>query len=586
MQTRMLVAFILPLLYTFFPTSQAAAFDTVKKRKSSKISSEISTGSSALVSVSKLKNSRKVCPTGGAGVSFSRNQSHDCIGDKIPEICQKASSPAKNDEEFEEIFDEIISDESLSWNFDEEPSWDISDWHFKPLMDKSLLNILSTEIPSAIAYFKGKYDFDREWPGSDSTGDVTKFSIDYQALALKIIVNPLRVDSLKTLAEGDLVDLSKPVLNIENGIYHSFLTIALVESYIEPEKVDIILRYKGIVNRPSSDGIVPILYAVRQKRFDLIRKFVDAGADINFTDGILLTPFMEAIYLQKNLFLDFFLSLGLHNPNVVVGDGITALALAATRLSVHKFVDIYVKLTTRGPIVIGHEAFFAALKGIYGKNYAAFNTLITNALHSQTTTRHLISAVLRFIYDAVVSNNVRLIHHLHCLKVPFKLASSRLSFLHIAARSGCIGVVQYFIKSKLFLIDSIEPEEDGLGLTALQLAHQNGHRQLVLELVKMGALVGLSQILQQAIESEDMEIIQNVVKYRSELNLFDLPNGFNLLTWSVAKDKPKFLEFFIRARILFLSRNDPIMNSCYTVPIPEGASAELKTILDYFSMSK
>ena len=477
------------------------------------------------------------------------------------------------------MFNGEVPDESSAWNYDEEASWGVPDRHyfqyFASIANDTLSIIFASGHPAD--FFEGKYDFDQDWSGVSNSVD--ELASKYQALALKNIVKPAHANSLRKLISGGLIDLSKPILNKETGVYHSFLTITFVENNIEPEKFDIILRYcpKELVNKPSSNGIVPLLYAVRQERFDLVQKLVFFGADINFTNGILLTPFMEALKLKQNLTIDYFLTLNAHNPNILVQEDVTALALAGLNLPSQKFNQICDKLTFDCPIPISNSTYLAALKQLYLKNDtandAAFDHLVEKALNFQSA--QMLDAVMHLANYAVISNNVQLVHHLDLLKVPLNTAHGQYYLIHIAAEMGSIDVVQYFIASKIFPVDSMSAE----GLTPIQYANANGHKQTVIELIKLEALVGLARILQDAIEANDIEIIQTLVNYRTGLSLFDLPNGYNLVTWAVTKDKPQILRLLLMGKGIKLTQNDALGNNYYTVQVPKDASKELLKIL-------
>lgn len=516
------------------------------------------------------------------------------IKDNIPEVdtsttasgaitIKSGSMPAASDvsDPFELIgnmnmFNGEAPDESSAWKYDEEASWGVPDRHyfqyFASLVDDSLSKIFSAGHPADS--FEGKYDFDHDWSGVPSES-INELASKYQALALKIIVKPAHANSLRKLVSGGLIDLSKPILNKETGVYHSFLTITFVEKNIEPEKFDIILKHcpKELVNKPSSDGIVPLLYAVRQERFDLVQKLVFFGADINYTNGTLLTPFMEALKLKQNMMIDYFLTLKDRNPNIIVQVDVTALALAGLNLPSQKFKQICDKLTFDCPIPISNSAYLSALKQLYLKNDAAFDHLVEKALNFQSA--QMLDAVMQLNYDAAVCNNVQLIHRMHLLKFPLNMAYGKHSLIHIAAKMGSTDVVQYFIASKIFPVDSISAE----GLAPIQYVHVHVHKKTIIELIKLEAFIGLARILQDAIEANDIEIIETLVKYRTGLGIFDLPNGYNLVTWAVKKDKPQILKLLLMGKGIRLTQNDPLGNNYYTVEVPKDASKELLKIL-------
>ena len=523
------------------------------------------------------------------------------INDKMPEIPNssyatssvstneaKAAPLTINDpfESFGNIFDGTVPEESLAWDLEKEATLYLPDILFKQyralIIDKSL----SKNLPGAVKkYFKGKYVFDRDWPvsGIEISSTMAKLSQDYQAFALKIILKPAHVGSLRRLLESNLVDLSKPIFNTETGVYHSFLILAILERNIESEKFDLILQNSpnGAVNLPSSDGIVPLVYAIRLERLDLIQKLVIAGADINYTQGTLLTPFMEALSLQQSPAIDYFLTLNTYNPNQIVDNEVTALSLAAIHLPSEYFKAIHTKLIGEKSNPILPRIFSNSLKKIYLVNTAAFTFLIKSTFTPNQTLQSILLGVINLAYEATITDNLKLMQLMHLSNVPVKIILKQSYLLHIAAKHGSKRIVRYLIESKFFDINCASLIESR---TAIQLAYENKHQEIVVELIKMGAVVGLDQILQEVIELNEIEIIKNIVTYCDPSNVFNLANGYNLLTWSVRMDKPDILVLLLEWKGITVAQNDLNGDNLYTVPVPEKASNQLISIIESSKM--
>ena len=436
-------------------------------------------------------------------------------------------------EDYFGTFSEVVWDRTI------ENEWTLSTREFKQFL-ATAVNISVSDILDHINLFEGQFAFDRNWPGlTDTTANTTttRLSLGFQAFAFKLLLSEGQSVQFEKLCKADLFDMTRPIYEHSNGIFYSFLSFSLKNGQVPNENLLLIIKYssKKLLNWPSSDGILPLNMAIRWNRLDLVQKLVEAGADINMVlSNIFLTPFMVAIKLNFNEIVDYLINTGKVNPNIILKDFTNVLVLFAKHFPL-KFHEFFCKIVQN----LSVETFFQIILNLFdSKNKKIYELIVVSVLKGDF--QQFWHPIFSLAYKSAQTGEIGFLVLLEYLGISLKNLrdSEGFKLIHLAAKAGNIEICRFLIE-KGTPVDSSTNDR----FTPIQIAYQNNHKLLVKELIAFGAFDGLANVLQSAITDNEIEILKTYLNWIANLNYFNLPNGgFNLITWSIAQDRPNILQ--------------------------------------------
>ena len=363
-----------------------------------------------------------------------------------------------------------------------------------------------------------KFSFDLNWPESDQSPQSkskskskspvpVKLPPDFRAFTFKCLTSPGNLESLKTLLTAGLVDLKRPIYDVERDILFSFLLAAVEWQGVEDDKRLLFISHspKLLLNEPSSVGTLPLTAAIRCDRLDLVSKLVEAGADVNLVFqeyGTISTPFMTAIQSKRNNIVAFLLSTDKVDPNLVLPDGSNALTLLVTYQPTEiskwfpKLVDGQRKMTG--------EFFFCVLHPFFITKNFMLKNIIDSVVREQLN--WLLTPVTAMAYIATRENDLNMLRFLNDIGSKFNSYRSKQGFglIHVAAWEGFTEIVEFLIQTGADVNLLVGNDAK---TSAIQLAFSGGHFDLVCKLIRLGATAGLPGVIQAAITTDNRQII-------------------------------------------------------------------------------
>ncbi|TEB18880.1 ankyrin 1 like, partial [Perkinsus sp. BL_2016] len=343
------------------------------------------------------------------------------------------------------------------------------------------------------------------------------------------LTSPGNLESLKKLLTAGLVDLKRPIYDVERDILFSFLLAAVEWQGVEDDKRLLFILHspKSLLNEPSSVGTLPLTAAIRCDRLDLVSKLVEAGADVNLVFqeyGTISTPFMIAIQLKRNNIVAFLLSTDKVDPNLVLPDGSNALTLLVTYQPTEiynwfpKLVDGQRKMTG--------EFFFCVLHPFFIAKHFILKNIIDSVVREQLN--WLLTPVTAMAYIATRENDLNMLRFLNDIGSKFNSYRSEQGFglIHVAAWEGFTEIVEFLIQTGADVNLLVGNDAK---TSAIQMAFSGGHFDLVCKLIRLGATAGLPGVIQAAITTGNRQIICALLS--TGITSFpNLPNGYNLVT--------------------------------------------------------
>lgn len=314
-----------------------------------------------------------------------------------------------------------------------------------------------------------------------------------------------------------------------------------------------------------------LIAAIRSGDINSLRSLVGSNAfNLNSLEKAPLSPFMIALQTGKPEVVDFLLGTGKIDPNVISVDGVDVLTLAAESLGmefVAKIINGEQKLTSR----------------------AAF-TILTK-LKRQANDRHLFpiidvmansdqfnlkNALFVFAFDAVCENRIDLVRLLHSRGIPMISQLRGLYFIHNAAVRGYTEMVNLLLEFGT----PVDILTEGLNhLSAMQVSFFSFNYDVTAELIRKGAAYGLTDCISAAILHNNIQIVDALLSTYSNLTHFFLEDGFNLITFAIAADKPQILQMILDSGKVSLTAADQFGRSIYNMELNENASEAVKAIV-------
>ena len=314
------------------------------------------------------------------------------------------------------------------------------------------------------------------------------------------------------------------------------------------------------------------LAAVREIHRQIPGAFDNINKPAFELDGV--SPFMYAIRSGNRAMVDFLVSTGKVDPNAVSDVGVDVMQMVTG-----KFADaeLVMNILRNSTIKITTLSAFKLLCYLRDNLHPMFFPVIE--VMTSLKEKPMIAAMIVLAKDAVVSGNLILVSFLGQQGVPLNMPyKNGMSFIHYAANRGDIEMTDLLLQYGA----DIDTLAANAGLSPLQIALYNGKFALVLYLMQRGARIGLDEVIEDSIDNGRVDILAYFISSSGDLSFFTLPDHYNLITYSIAKDRPAFLNYclanFPQKFNLFVC--DEAGRTIYNMQLPENASAELKLIVD------
>ena len=318
-------------------------------------------------------------------------------------------------------------------------------------------------------------------------------------------------------------------------------------------------------NKPLNERFIE---AIRADDLNSVKELVKENFDLNSLENCPRTPFMLALQAKNPEIVNFLLKTGKVDPNIFGTDGCDVLSLAAenfgTRVA-QKILKSEIKLKV-------HSA-FNILVNLKQRSSPHFLPIAT--VMAKTRDFSIFTALVVISKDAVLANETFLIRFLHSLGVPMTKKYRGLCFIHYAAIRGYPEMVNLLLE----LGSHIDVLTDNTNLSPLQVAFYNREYGVVVELIKKGASYGLVECISTAVMESNLQIIHGLLSAYANLTNFNLQDGFNLVTLSIAADKPDILKMVLESGKVNQIVGDYYGRTIYNMELDESVSEELKTII-------
>lgn len=287
-----------------------------------------------------------------------------------------------------------------------------------------------------------------------------------------------------------------------------------------------------------------------------------------------ISPFMYAIRSGNRAMVDFLVSTGKVDPNAVSDVGVDVMQMVTG-----KFADaeLVMNILRNSTIKITPLAALRLLFYLRDNLHSMFFPVIE--VMASLKEIPMIGALIVLAKDAVVSGNMVLVSFLGQKGVPLNLPYKKyMSFIHYAAERGDIEMTDLL----LYFGANIDALANNSNLSPLKIALYNGNFALVFHLMKQGARIGLDEVIEDSIDNGRVDILAEFLALAGDLSYFTLSDHYNLITYSIAKDRPTFLEYCLtkypQKFNLFVC--DEAGRTIYNMPLPKNASDELRQIVD------
>lgn len=458
---------------------------------------------------------------------------------------------------------------SYTWDVEAESEWTLTSGEYRQyiatLVYDSAARILNI---SNLDLFDGRFAFDRIWPGTTQSYVPNQLFFGFQSFALKLLFTKRQNMQLEILCKAQLIDLTRPIYEHAKNLYHSFISIAVSDQSIPVENAAVVIKYssKFMANWPNSDGFLPLDFAIKRNRLDIVRKLVYIGADINKSQlKNWPTPFMIAVKLKNQVIVIYFLDSGKVDPNVILPDGTNVIVLFACYLP-ENFTYFFKKISEK----LSEETFNLILNNLYDTNNSIYNILIAAVLKGNH--QKFFQSIFFLTRKVVEMDDIFLLNSLQINGIPLKdlVFEAGFKLIHFAAANGNIRITRFLLGKGAF-IDSVTD----MLYTPMQLAYTNKHTLLVRELIALGAAFGLCDILQIAVINNEVEIFETLISYSNSLNHIIFTNGYKLITWCIAQDRPKILQLLVNSKKVDVNVADQNGKTIFNFKLPESASLEL-----------
>ncbi len=441
------------------------------------------------------------CDSAGLDISITsggltKDTNGSFIMDNNHIICDFDSTIFKD---FGDLRDDFV------WNPKAEAEWTRSD-----LEIRQYLSIKSDEGANYTAQHLSDFDnsrfrFESYWPHLPQTPPTSKLSRFFHECALRWFLAPGHLEQFRRLCRCQLIDLTFPIYDALKGVHLSFLSLAVAANvFLDEARFDELLEYlpKSMLDHPDSEGILPLTMAICGNRLDLVKKLVEAGADINKIIPNTLTPVMEAVAHNLWDIVDYFISTGKLDPNIVLNQVMSVLVVYCTHTPAfdlshfHKIVN--------GPQKLNPYVLTNALIHLYFNRIPIYRDAITALITGNNPNSRFVEVYFAFL--ATSECDFGLFKFLEMLNVPlFKLTLNGMTIIHAASELGLLDAIKFLVQDLGANINELT--QDDHRLSVIQLAYNYNHFALVCELIKLGATAGIDDVVKRAIVSNNQQLI-------------------------------------------------------------------------------
>ena len=413
------------------------------------------------------------------------------------------------------------------------------------------------------------YAFDADWP--ETNRKFSELSTRFQMYAIRLLA--MNGDSMvfRKLLTNHLIDLTRPIKSISDNCLRSLLSFAVERRTIDLPKIEILLEFMSIemINRPNSDGYPPLEMACRAGNLPLVRKLVEAGADMNAKLGSTgMTAFARSATRKQTEIVDYFMETGKADVSLVFVDKSVVFTIVIMALG-PKYIEKMFKLCT-----IEQEFFYRyihVLKKKTADNPSIFRMMLQKAKAFGTEKiQYTLACLAR---DIAVLNDLESLKYLHSLNVPLdgiyphnqNSKYSKMKLIHYIAIKGHIDILN-------FLVDTVGAnvnDASGNGFIPLTFAWNNGKFDMVRELIKRGSRLDLNiQHIEYCIIHNLIPIIDAILLSPIDIGSLKLSNGHNLVTYAATMDRSVILSKLIQSGRFDLTAPDGLGQTLLTMKLP------------------
>lgn len=363
------------------------------------------------------------------------------------------------------------------------------------------------------------YKIDQNWPSfaTDPKPQQSQMSLRFKKATLLSIIDP-NLPKYYTFLEKNIFDTSRPILilgknhdNNENN-FVTWFHLILKQKIIDQDALNVALKALPVetLNRPDSNGVLPLHLAIFRGDFGTLQKLLDHGADCNRITSFRFNPFLYSVYLKSNGIYKQLLDSGKADPNAV-----STCGQYSFMHYVVKFTDISILLDILNSFIPLKPNF---MKEELAKISEDESELISNMICSiwihLKSSEALKSSLVHFVIETDNLAVLKLLHH-HPVGLPLSIpicnADGRVFFLiHLATYYNATNCLEYLI------LNGIDPDTIALdGCTALFFSTDNANQnQNQIEstriLLKYGAHLDLSNVFVKSIKSDNFILFREI----------------------------------------------------------------------------
>ena len=397
----------------------------------------------------------------------------------------------------------IESAQNIPWDFETERNLSLDPFEFRLLLASIQSPLFFHLIHNAFLpeSIWARLNLGLNWP------DLPPFEPEpslkfcrYQFIAIGFISsNSSYTELFKKFVEMSLADFERPIYDNELNIYRSFLSFAIENSEVCPDKIKIIISHSSpyILNKVNSFGVSPLDVALKRNDLGLVKALVESGADMNMITGTCQkTPFMRA-FIAKNIpIVEYLLRTGLVNPNIITNAGLDIFTISAIFFNIDQLKNIL------NYFQISPNILFQILYNNYKRRKPhIFKNLVISVVSMNI--HRLNSVVCSMIKVLIRCNDLEMITFMHAINIPItRIFTSGFKLIHYAALFGQIKIVRFFLEIGED-VNVLTPN----GSSAFKIAFLSNHTELVAELIRNGSSLD-TECIQLALSTNNLSIIE------------------------------------------------------------------------------
>ena len=292
----------------------------------------------------------------------------------------------------------------------------------------------------------------------------------------------------------------------------------------------------------------------------------------DFFGGI--SPFLHAVKSKDRPMVDFLVSTGKVDPNAKSSPFYYVLSSVIEDFEDAKLVK---SILDSSEIKIDVNPAFRIMEKLILYESPLFTPVMDAMIAGGK--KDIVAVFIVMAKDAVCNNNTKLVRLFAAHNVPLHLKyKSGIYFLHFAAIRNHLEMVDLLLELGA-PIDCLCGNEN---FSALEVAYYGGKYALASHLISKGAIAGLEKVVMHAIDNHIVDVFHAFACNRRDFSSFILPNGYNVITYCIAMDRPDFLSSCLH-RIDYsadLYIPDRENRTIYTMELPANASGYLRTIIE------